>query len=563
MEYELKITGGTIVDGTGAPGVRGDVGIAGGRITALGEARGRAWETIDAAGRIVAPGFIDVHTHYDAQVLWDRMLTISPWHGVTTVVMGNCGFGVAPTRPAHRRLVLRTLEKVEGMSLDALEAGVGMDWRFESFPDYFDAIERRGTAINVAAFVGHTPVRLYVMGEEATERAATDEEIGQMRTLVRGALDAGAVGFATSKAPTHVGYDGRPVPSRAAELSEIVAIATTLGEAGHGVVQTTIGPGLFVDELETLARQINRPVTWTALLAGMFGPGCHRPILEQTRSLHERGLTIVPQVACRPLNFEFDLKEPLVLESLPVFQPISAADVAGKQRLYADPDFRRAARDALGPNAPGPFAGAWERTRIAWCPTEPALEERTVAEVARERGVDPVDLVFDLGLASELTARFRMAVVNFDEDEVAELLLAPGTVLGLSDAGAHASQLCDACFATHLLGRWVRERGVLGLEQAVHMLTGRPAAVLGFADRGRLALGWPADVVVFDPETVAPSALRRVNDLPGGADRLVADAIGVDAVIVNGRTIRRRGTDVVDAESPLPGRLLRSGRARP
>jgi N-acyl-D-aspartate/D-glutamate deacylase len=216
----------------------------------------------------------------------------------------------------------------------------------------------------------------------------------------------------------------------------------------------------------------------------------------------------------------------------------------------------------LGPNAPGPFAGAWDRTRISYCPSEPALEERTVAEVARERAVDPVDLLFDLGLASLLAARFRMAVVNFDEDEVAELLLDPATVLGLSDAGAHASQLCDACFSTHLLARWVRERGVLSLERAVHMLTGRPADVLGLADRGRLAVGWPADVVVFDPEAVAPSPLRRVHDLPAGAERLVADAVGIDAVIVNGRPIRRGGKDLVDPDGPLPGRLLRNGRAR-
>ena len=270
----------------------------------------------------------------------------------------------------------------------------------------------------------------------------------------------------------------------------------------------------------------------------------------------------MPQVACRPLNFEFDLKEPLVLESLPVFQPISAADVAGKMRLYADPDFRRAAREILGPGAPGPFVGVWERTRIAYCPAEPGLEERTVAEVARERKLDPVDLVFDLGLGSALAARFRMAVVNFDEDEVGELLLDPGTVLGLSDAGAHANQLCDACFSTHLLARWVRERGVLTLEQAVHMLTGRPAGVLGLADRGRLAVGAPGDVVVFDPATVGAGKLRRVSDLPAHAERLVADATGVDAVLVNGRIIRRENRDLVDPEGWLPGKLLRSGQAR-
>jgi N-acyl-D-amino-acid deacylase len=565
MNYDLMITGGTIVDGTGRPGVRGDIAIHAGRIAALGTASGRAAssaaQTIDATGRVVAPGFIDIHTHYDAQVLWDRMLSISPWHGVTTVVMGNCGFGVAPTRPDHRGLILRTLEKVEGMSLQALESGVGSDWPFETFPQYLDAIERRGSAINVAALIGHTPVRLYVMGEEATERAATAAEVGKMRAIVRSALEAGAVGFATSKAPTHVGYGGKPVPSRVAELDEIVALASTLGEAGCGVVQATVGPGLFFDEFAVLARASQRPVTWTALLAGMLGPGSHRMLLERSAALVREGLAITPQVSCRPLNFDFDLQEPLVFESLPAFQPISAADFDGKMRLYADEGFRRTLKETFSSPMAGPFALCADRIWISFSPLEPALEERSLAEVAAERGADPVDLMLDLAVESKLAVRFRMAVVNYDENEVAELLTDPYTVLGLSDAGAHASQLCDACFSTHLLGRWVREKGVLSLEAAVRMLTSRPAGVLGIADRGRLGLGMPADIVVFDPRTIAAGALRRVHDLPANADRLVADATGIDAVIVNGQIIRRDGTDVVDPAGPLPGELLRNGRA--
>src|SRR5258707_11025293 len=221
MDFDLVIRGGTIMDGTGRPGVRGDVGIRSGRISALGEAKGSAAQTIEAGGLVVSPGFVDVHTHYDAQVMWDRMMTISPWHGVTTVVMGNCGFGVAPTRPEHRGLIMRTLENVEGMSLKALETGLGYEWPFESFEQYMDTIERRGTAINLGALVGHTPIRLYVMGEEATERSASADEVAQMKALVRRALDAGAVGFATSKSPTHVGYSGKPVPSRMSDLDEI------------------------------------------------------------------------------------------------------------------------------------------------------------------------------------------------------------------------------------------------------------------------------------------------------------------------------------------------------
>ena len=565
MDYDLAIRGGTVVDGTGAPGRRADVAIRGGRVVEIGElgaARGGARQTLDAEGKVVAPGFVDIHTHYDAQIFWDRMLSISPWHGVTSVVMGNCGFGVAPTRPEHRGLVVRTLEKVEGMSAAALEAGLGEDWPFESFPEFLDAVEERGSAINVAAFVGHTPLRLYVMGEESTERAATPDEIARMRAIVEEAVLAGAIGFATSKAPTHVGYGGKPVPSRAAELDEIRALAGALGKLGSGILQATVGRGFWFDEFEAIARETRRPVTWTALLAGMGGPGSHRGLLARSAKLLDSGVPVYPQVSCRPLNFEFQFKEPFVFESMSLFRPVSAADFEGKQRIYRDPEFRRAFAEKTAAGETGALGASWDRTVIAWSPTDPSLEERNVAELARERGMAPSDLALDLALASKLEARFRMAVVNTDEDEVEELLQSPYTVLGLSDAGAHASQLCDACFSTHLLGHWVRERQALRLEEAVRMLTSRPSEVFGITDRGRLAVGMPADVVVFDPETVGASGLRRVCDLPAGADRLVADARGIDAVIVNGVVIRRAGADAVDPTGPLPGRLLRGGSAR-
>lgn len=565
MEYDLKITGGTIVDGTGKSGIRGDVGIRAGKIVALGEAKGSAAQTIDADGLVVSPGFVDIHTHYDAQILWDRMLTISPWHGVTSVVMGNCGFGVAPTRPEHRGLIMGTLEKVEGMSMEALEAGLGYEWPFETFPQYLDAIERRGTAINVGVLVGHTPVRLYVMGEESTERPATEAEIARMRTIVREAIDAGAVGFATSKAMTHVGYKGKPVPSRAAELAEIQALASTLGEAKRGIMQATVGRELFFGEFAAIARATGRPITWTALLAGMMGPGSHRGLLERSADLVQQGLLVIPQVTCRPLNFEFQMKEPFIFESMALFKPVSAADLDGKMRIYADPEFRRAFKEKTGSLGDGgaiSVALSWDRTVISWCPTDHTLDERIVTEVARERNVHPVDLVLDLALASKLEARFRMAVLNDNEDEVFELLSARDTVLGLSDAGAHASQLCDACFSTYLLGHWVRDKGAIALEEAVRLLTSRPAEVFGITDRGRLAVGLAGDVVIFDPATVGARALRRVHDLPGGADRLVAEASGIEAVIVNGSVIRRAGQDVVAPDGPLPGKLLRNGQAR-
>jgi N-acyl-D-amino-acid deacylase len=561
MTYDIKIIGGSIVDGSGKPRYAGDVGISDGKVVALGQAPGEAVETIDATDRAVCPGFVDIHTHYDAQILWDRRLTISPWHGVTTAVMGNCGFGIAPTRAGHRDLIIRTLEKVEGMSVAALEAGLGADWGFETFPEYLAAIERKGPAINVAALIGHTPVRLFAMGEAATDRAATPDEVVHMRAIIREGIEAGALGFATSKAVTHVGYGGKPVPSRAADFAEIRALASALREAGKGVIQATIGPGLQFDEFAALSRESGAPVSWTALLAGRRRQGVdHRQQLARSLELARQNYPVYPQVTPRPLNFEFQLKEPFVFESMSLFQPVSAADLAGKKRLYADADFRKAFRDKMD-RAPGEFVLGFRSTMISEHAPERGIEERPLAEVAAERSVHPVDLMLDLGLETDLETRFRMAVANNNEDEVAELLLDPHMVVGLSDAGAHASQLCDACQATYFLGRWVREKQALSLEEAVRMLTSRPAEVFRIADRGRLVEGWPADVVVLDPATVGACPLRRVWDLPGGANRLISEANGIDAVIVNGTVLRQNGRDRAPVNGKLPGQLLRNGRA--
>jgi N-acyl-D-aspartate/D-glutamate deacylase len=556
MSYDIKIVGGTIVDGTGAPGRSGDVGIRDGKVVALGTAPEEAAETIDATGLVVCPGFVDIHTHYDAQVMWDRMLTISPWHGVTTAVMGNCGFGVAPTRAEHRRLILQTLENVEGMSLEALEAGLGGDWGFETFPEYMDAIEKRGSAINLAVLIGHTPLRMYVMGEDAVERAATPQEIDRMRDLVREALESGAVGFATSKAITHWGYAGKPVPSRLADLDEIEELASPVGEVG-GMVQVNVGPGFYLKELASIARRTGRWISWTAMLTGLFGPGGHRKQLARTADLAAEGLHIVPQVACRPLNFEFQFEAPFPFEAMPMFAELGAGSREERLGKYADPAWRQQVRDNLIPV----LVGWTDRTTIAVYEPDPSLEERNLAEVAAERGVDPTDLAFDMALATDLKARFRTAVLNTDEEAIGEMLNDPHTVLGLSDAGAHASQLCDACFSTHLLSHWVREKRALSLEEGVRALTSRPAEVFGIKDRGRLEVGLPADVVVFDPRTVGAAPIRRVYDLPGGADRLQSEAVGIEAVVVNGVVLRQAGRDRLDPSQPLPGRLLRKGRA--
>ena len=545
MAYDLKIAGGEIVDGSGAPRRRGDIGIKDGKVVALGEAPEPAARTIDAAGMIVAPGFVDVHTHYDAQVLWDPMLTISPWHGVTSVVVGNCGFGVAPTKPEHRDLVLRTLERVEGMSLAALQAGIGKDWPFETFPEYMDALDRQPLGINVAVMVGHTPVRLSVMGDEATTRAATAAEVAEMKKIVGEAMAVGAVGFATSVSKVHIGYSGRPVPSRLAEFGEMLEIADAVGKSGHGIIHYNVGRDPRWDEYEQLHRKSGRPVIWTALLAGSLGPNSHRPQLEKSKELIERGLPIYPQGACRPIQIEFDFRSPVVFDTWASFERLrDAADEAARQTVYADPVFRARVKKQvagrgpddqwfMGKEAEGDTRREMFHNLVISSTGETALIERKLADVARERGVDPVDLMFDLA-GQDLRTRLRANVLNFEEAEVREIVQDPNVIIALGDGGAHMSQLCDACYATHLLGHWVREKEAITLEQAVHQLTQRPADIFGLTDRGRLAVGMPADIVVFDPATVGARALERVHDLPAGEDRLISRPNGVKAVLVNG-----------------------------
>lgn len=559
MAYDLKITGGTIVDGTGKPGYRGDVGIQGGKIVALGAVHGEAKSTIDATGRIVAPGFVDIHTHYDAQVMWDRMMSISPWHGVTTVVMGNCGFGIAPTRANQHDMIIRTLEKVEGMSVPALEKGLGEDWGFETFPQYLDMLERRGTGINVGVLLGHTPLRLFAMGVEAMERAARPDEVEAMHKLVREAIDAGAIGLATSTNFFHVGFAGKPVPSRLADETELRSLAGALAEAGKGLLQVAAGDKPL-SELAAISRSLDITVCWSALLTGRVRNGIsYRDQLRESLDYLHQSYRLYPQVTQRPLMTELQMKAPFPLENLPAFARVSAADHEGRKALYADPAFRRAFRESVK-GAKQELRDTLSLTVVSECATSPQVQERLIVDLARERGVDLLDVMLDLSLENDLQTRFRMPFFNYREAEVEEVLL-PELVLGLSDAGAHADQLCDACQGTDLLGRWVREKKKLSMETAIYMLTSRTAGVFGITDRGRLEVGLAGDVVVFDPDTIGAGPLRRVRDFPGDADRLVADAFGIDAVIVNGTILRRNGAIAVNPDGPLPGKLLRNGRA--
>lgn len=567
MDYDLKIAGGEIVDGSGAARRRGDVGVKDGHIVALGDATGTAAKTLDATGMIVSPGFVDIHTHYDAQVLWDPMLTISPWHGVTSVVVGNCGFGVAPTRPEHRDLVLRTLERVEGMSLAALKAGIGEDWPFETFPEYMDALERQPLGINVAVMVGHTPVRLSVMGDDATTRAATPAEVAAMKRIVAEAMSVGAVGFATSVSKVHIGYSGRPVPSRLADFGEMLEMADAVGKSGHGIIHYNVGRDPRWNEYEQLHGKSGRPVIWTALLAGSLGPNSHRPQLQKSSELIARGLPIFPQGACRPIQIEFDFRSPVVFDTFASFERLrAAANDDARRAVYADKGFRERVKAQLsgrgpddqwfmGKEAEGDSRREMFRNLVISSAPDGTLIERRLFDVARERGIDPADLMFDLA-GEDLRIRLRADVLNFAEDEVREIVQDPNVLIALGDGGAHMSQLCDACYATHLLGHWVRDEKAITLERAVHQLTQRPADIFGLTDRGRLAIGLPADIVVFDPATVGAGKLERVNDLPAGEDRLISRPRGIVAVVVNGVPLPPPG---IVPERPS-GKLLRQTR---
>jgi N-acyl-D-aspartate/D-glutamate deacylase len=550
---DLLLRDALVVDGSGAPARAADVAVTGDRISAVappGElAPSAGAELVALDGLAQSPGFIDVHTHYDAQVLWDPDLTPSSWHGVTSVVMGNCGFGVAPTRPQHRDTVIRTLENVEGMSADALRSGI--DWCFETFPEYIGALRDRATRLNVGALVGHSAVRLFVM--DGAERPATESEIDAMRTLVRDSVRGGGLGFATSRQPLHNGASGRPVPSRFADVGEVAAIAAVLGELRRGILQVSIGPGLFVDQLSELSTRHRIPVTWTALVARSERPGAALRLVERAAGLPGE---VYPQIACRPVVMQMTLADPFSLAEIDVWKEALARPRDERAALYRDAAWRDRARD--------PTLVAWNHRwhRIAVEETEASPEVVGVPldEVAVERGTTPFDAMVDLALSDDIRTRFRVVLENDGEEELATLLADRRVILGLSDAGAHASQLCDACYATYLLSYWVRERRALGLEQAVWRLTGHPHRAFRIEDRGLLQEGYFADIVAFDPDTVGCGPARRVNDLPGGADRLTVDSTGIEHAWVNGVAIRRDGLDVAGAS---PGRVLTTpGRAR-
>ena len=546
----IVLRGARVVDGTGAPGRDATVVIAEGLIESVGDAPeglGSA-AVVDLDGLVLAPGFIDPHTHYDAQVLWDPDLTPSSWHGVTTVVMGNCGFGLAPTRPADRDTVMRVLENVEGMPLDALAEGI--PWTFETFPEYLDTLDALPLRLNVAPLLGHTPLRYYVMGDDATEREATADEVAAMRAIVDEALAAGAIGFSSSRSISHVGAHGRPVPSRAASLAELDELLEPLRERDTGYFEATWGPDFHVDEAAAVAKRIGRPVSWAAIMANKRQPG---EAVRTAARVREAGGRVHPQIACRPIVVQIALSDPASFAMAAAFTEVLGRPRDERAAVYGDEGWRRRAEADLE----GQFGRLLDGAVVAESTVHADLVGGpTLGELAAARGVAPIDVMVELSLDERLETKFTVPMVNDDDDQIGALLGDDNLLLGLSDAGAHTSQLCDANYSTWLLSHWCRDLGVLTLEQAVWRLTGHPAEVLGVVGRGRIEPGFHADLVVFDPDRVGTGAAERVHDLPAGVDRLVAPSQGIVHTWVNGVATWRDGAAVPGAGA---GRLLRRG----
>jgi N-acyl-D-aspartate/D-glutamate deacylase len=536
--HDLLIRGARVYDGLGNPPVDADVAVDGGRISAIGKTAGQARNTVDAGGLALMPGIVDLHTHYDAQITWDRSMSPSPALGVTTAVIGNCGFGIAPCPAPLRETMVKNLSVVEGMDLNALLTGV--NWEFESFGEYMAQLRRIGPYLNTAVFAGHSVIRTAVMGEGGSERAeATAAELAAMCALVREAMSAGAIGFASSFSPNHSGFAGRPMPSTIATEAELRALTGVLGAVGRGVFMSATGSRATPAMMESIVADTGRPAYISTVLTmyNEAAPARGLALYDECAAAQDRGRELYVLTSCQPLSFDFTLTDPYVLLSHSAFDAISGADHEGRKRVYADPSFRAAFRANLAnPKTGILFLGNWERIELslAALPEHAALEGLTIAAIARKLGCDPVDAFFDLALKEDLSTHFLGKFFQNVDEGVAPLLKHRAGVITLSDAGAHLVYMCDAGFGLHFLSHWVRETGHFTLEEGIRRLTSHPADRFRIPERGRLVQGSPADLLLFDPAQVGISKPKSLSDLPGGGSRMVRESRGVHGVWVNG-----------------------------
>jgi N-acyl-D-aspartate/D-glutamate deacylase len=559
MVYDVLVKGGRIYDGSGLPSYLGDVAVKNGRIVETGRIGGEAKRVIQADGLAVSPGFIDFHTHLDAQLLWDPIATSSCFHGVTTVIPGNCALALAPCREKDREAILGSFERVEAMPLTALRAGV--DWTWTTFSEYLGRLRGR-LGVNVAALMGHVALRQFVMGDAASERAATLAEIETMKGLLKEGVKAGALGFSTNQNPVHMYADGRPIPSRLATDEEIVELACALGEINQGAVQISRGSlGVSVPMVETvqlfekIAAESGRPVIWQSIAHRWDRPNEWRELLNLAAQSLAKGIQSYPLCNARLFNNRLTLKNAQVFDDLPTWKQILFLPIEERMKVFRDREVRRKLRyEAVEEKKSSRFSRRWDLVYLikAATPTNKHLEKKSVAEIANIRGQDVIDAFLDLSLEEGLNTEFQTSSTNGDEQAVAEIIRSPFTLVGQSDAGAHLIYDAGFGYATRLLGYWIRERNVMSLEEGVRKLTFMVASIFGLRDRGLLRPGMAADLVLFDPATVRECEPEMVTDLPAGEKRLIQKAVGIEMTIVNGEMLVARG----EHTGALPGRVL-------
>ena len=562
MNYDLIIKNGAIIDGSGAARFNADIGIKDGIITTVGSVDGDATEIIDAKGQVVTPGFIDGHTHMDAQISWDPLGTCSVWHGITTVVMGNCGFTLAPCAAKDKHLVVRNLERAEDISGAAMEAGI--DWTWETYPQYLDALEALPKGINYSGYVGHSALRTYAMGERAFTDEATDADMAIMKKELADSIRAGAIGFSTSRTRNHQTPEGRPVSSRLAtwdEVKELVGVMTELDAGIFEIASEEAGRDPeaqreYQVRLRDLAVESGRPVTW-GMFSARRAPDIWPPYFDLLNETAEMGGTMFAQVHSRALNVMMSFESRLPFDKFPVWKEFRELSLADQKAGLQDPAMRaRLVESASASHQEGKAVGAeMRRPDYNWLLVMDTIKgpHKTVAEIAEELHLDPVDAMIEIALQHDLKVFFRQPLFNENQDHVLEMMRHPRSVVTFSDSGAHVSQIMDSSLQTHVLAHWVREEEAFTLEEAIKMITHDTGAAWGFDDRGLIKEGMAADINVFDPDTINPLMPEVKHDLPTGARRLVQKAEGISSTIVNGVVLMRDG----EHTGTYPGKLLR------